>query len=82
MLLSHSLPKRKDLIKVETLNEFDSNSGQSEAGTDNDETPTKAKVEDKKKQLCRRWKYSGKCSFGDQCIYFHGTPGKRNNKRG
>jgi len=79
---SHSLPKRKDLIKVETLNEFDSNSGQSEAGTDNDETPTKAKVEDKKKQLCRRWKYSGKCSFGDQCIYFHGTPGKRNNKRG
>jgi len=75
---AHTLPKRiGNFIRVEN----DSDAGQSETGTDNDETPTKAKVEGKK-QLCRRWKYSGKCSFGDQCIYFHGTPGKRNNKRG
>lgn len=81
---SHVLPKRKDLIKVDQMNQNESDAGtdKSETGTDNDETPTKAKIEDKKKQLCRRWKYSGKCSFGDQCIYFHGTPGKRNNKRG
>jgi len=51
--------------------------------TDNDATPTKARVE--QKQICRRWKYSGKCSFGDQCIYSHRTPSsaKRvNQKRG
>jgi len=64
-------------IKKETKLSNESNE------TDTDATPTKARVE--AKQICRRWKYSGKCSFGDQCIYTHSTPGSNkrvNQKRG
>lgn len=75
---SHSLPKKKEKVEVEQTAKFTQTTEPIEP---TDETPTK-KVVEKTKQTCRRWKYSGKCSFGDQCIYYHGTPGKRSAKRG
>jgi len=68
---AHEMPSKKEKKNSNESNE-----------TDTDETPTKKRIENK--QVCRRWKYSGKCSFGDQCIFYHGTPGKQraNQKRG
>jgi len=50
------------------------------------ENPTSSKHQENnqaKKQICKRWKFTGKCPFGKHCIFSHNstTPGKMAEKR-